>query len=143
MNKRRFESTLIISMFAVILLLSSAIAVIYYTLQKQSTWKVSVGYDLALTDKNDVPVETLDFIVPFHSFTTKTFRIHNIGNNETTYVNQTMPISTVYYTFSTTFVNEILIARNGFYEFNVTLTDIGMTLGTTFNGSFSWDCVEP
>ena len=140
MNKRKFETSLILGMLCVIVLLSSAIAVIYYTLQKDGSWKVNVAYGLKLTDINDIEQSRLDFIVDRYGTTVKTLKIKNTSNNAVN-VFQVMPTNTSFYGFATSFVNSTIV-KDGVFQFTISLTDKDMNAETTYEGQFSWNCVD-
>lgn len=143
-NKRKFETGFIASLLVAVILLSGALAVIFYQLDKSSTWKVNVDYGLKLTDKYDVEVSTIDFIVNRYGSQTKELKIKNLSNNAVN-VTQIMPLNTAYYTFTTTFANSTIL-KDGSVTFNITLTDIDMNAETLYGGQFSWlivDVFEP
>jgi len=140
MNKRKFETSMILSLFLVIILLSGALAVVLYTLTKQSSWRVNVQYGLALTDQNDIPVTTLDFIVDRYGTQVKTFKIKNTSNNAVN-VTQVMPNNTAYYSFATSFVNSTIV-KDGFVLFTISLTDLNMNAELLYTGQFDWKIVD-
>jgi hypothetical protein len=136
MRKRRFETAFIASLIICIAVLSIAVAELLFTLNKNASWSVSVSAGLLLTDISNTEIDTLNFTVSRYGTQTKTLRIHNIGNGKVN-VTQSMPISTVYYTFSTTYTPSI-INIGQFIEFNITLTDLSMSSDVVYSGLFSW-----
>jgi hypothetical protein len=131
---------MILSLFLVIILLSGALAVVLYTLTKQSSWRVNVQYGLALTDQNDIPVATLDFVVDRYGTQVKTFKIKNTSNNAVN-VTQVMPNNTAYYSFATSFVNSTIV-KDGFVLFTISLTDLNMNAELLYSGEFDWKIVD-
>jgi hypothetical protein len=140
MSRKTISRTIAVFIVTICLLSSALAGVILYTLTKQSTWKVNVAYGLVLTDQNDIPVTTLDFVVDRYGTQVKTFKIKNTSNNAVN-VTQIMPSSTAYYSFATTYVNST-IAKDGNVLFTISLTDLNMNAELLYTGQFDWKIVD-
>ena len=140
MQKFRNISRTTMALLVIIAMLTTVLSVELYMLTIPSTWKVNVTYGLLLTDTSDVEITQLDWTVDRYQTTTKTLRIHNLGNAPAN-VTCEIPASTSEYTFTTTFVNST-IPKDTYVEFDVSLTDVDMDADLTYNGSFAWLIVD-
>lgn len=144
-RNRKVSGTAIILLLALVMI-STVLGTIIYTLTKTGSWNVRTATGLELDYANGTQVGSLAFTVDPLGTQTQSFMLKNLANHDVN-VTDNIPSSTAFYTFATNFANSTLstpnkILKGSNYNFTITLTDISMDSTQTYSGNFAYNIVD-
>ena len=141
MRKPSRKTFVLLSLVAVLLISTIAMAIVLYTLTIPGTWRVNTSLGLELwKGDNSAKITSIDWTVDALGFETQSFILKN-KSNKAVDVNNTIPSGSSLYGFTTTLAN-VTIPQGSQAAFTMTLTDLGMDSATTYTGSFAFLIVD-